>query len=625
MIALKKGLATKSQIAMGLQEQKRETIKGNPLHLGDALVRLNIITESQKEQILETQKILQEKLSAKTKEAKPDTPSVDEPEEVSAPEEEEALPDLEDAKKVQNGSGFELAVTVDRFQAYIYPLEESAADIGIDAIRQLIEMENINFGVIEDEKITAYLASSPSKTKPFKIAQGIPVDPGTPTEIKYHFDTSPIKPGTIDEKGNIDYKDRGKIPWVKAETLIAEIIPGTSGKSGTDVYGKAVDPPPPDIVTLKYGRNVRKGEEGVKAYAEIDGRPVLLDDGTFEVSDTLQIPGDVGVETGNIEFEGHIDVKGGVQEGYKVKAKSLNALEIHNAEVETVGDIVIVKGIIGGRIRTDGTVKARHIRDTTIDALGDVQIEKEVYESRIESNGVFRIERGTIMGSTISAMKGVEANEIGSNSSDPCTVITGIDNRLENQVTKMNMKIAAKEKEVGKLRSAIKEHLDKPKWLEEQINDLAQKQDQAMRKGVSLKETLKSLQKAKDYKNIKKVMTITKALNAKLKQYQERIDALVSEQEEIEKKVDKYNDEVKKLEQEIIELQDDIKSIVEMSKIRQSSSGIKVTGTVYDRTSIRGRNAALIVKGNLQRVHFQEIKNPDENSDQAWLMSASNI
>ena len=153
----------------------------------------------------------------------------------------------------------------------------------------------------------------------------------------------------------------------------------------------------------------------------------------------------------------------------------------------------------------------------------------------------------------------------------------------------------------------------------------AQKQDVAMRKGMALKETLKSLQKDNDRKNIKKVLTITKALNLKLKKMQARIDDRVKQQEEAEGQVSKYNDAINKLEQEIQELLDDIKSIVEMAKIRQPSTGVRVTGTAYDRSSIRGRNASLIVKGNMQRVHFQEIKNPDEKSDQAWLMSVASI
>ncbi len=623
MLAIKKGYASKEQVTRALQEQKSQAAQGKAPFLGDILVEAEIITEDQKKELLESQKELKKQLAEKKE--KPQAAKGQEDKKEPSPDIEEEPPDLEGAKKVQNDSGFELAVSADRIRAYIYPLEDNAPRAVIDDIKGLIEMEGISSGLVDDEKIIEYLASMPAKDSIFKIAQGEPVDPGKQTEIKYHFDTDPFKVATIDESGKIDHKDRGKIPMVNAEDLLAEIIPGSEGTPGKDIYDKTVDPPPPDLVSLSCGPNVKRSEDGFKAFSEIYGRPELLDDTTISVSDTLPIAGDVGVETGHIEFDGNIVVKGGVQEGYRIKGKTLKADEIHNAEVDIEGDIVVAKGIIGAKILTDGSVKAKHVRDTTIDALGDVSVAREVYESHIETNGVFRIERGTIMGSTISAMKGLEASEIGSEASDPCTIITGIDNRLEKQITILNIQIAEKEKEQEKLKTLIDELKDRPEAIEDEIGELAQKQDQAMVKGRTLKQTLKSLQKSDDRKNIVKVVTIIKALNSKLEKMQNDLDNLLKEQEQIEENITNYTNAIKKLETEVQELQDDIKSMLEMAKIRQTSSGIKATGTIYDRTSIRGRNASLIVKGNLQRVLIQEIKNPEQGSDQAWLMSVSKL
>lgn len=627
MLAIKKGYASKEQVTRALQEQKRQSAQGNALFIGDILVQSEIISEEQKNELLDSQKELKKQLAAKKETQTPDKEPEKEQEEKEEPPdmEEEEPPDLEGAKKIQNNSGFELAVTADRISAYIYPLEENTPEIEINVIKDLLAMEMIAYGIVDDEKMAEYLASKPAKDSLFRVAKGIPVDPGKPTEIKYHFDTDPFKVATIDESGKIDHKNKGKIPMVHEEDLLAEIIPGTEGREGKDIYGGTIEPPPPDLVSLLCGVGVKKNEDGSKAFSEIAGRPEVLDDGTINVSDTLPIPGDVGVETGHIEFDGNIDVKGAVQEGYRVKGKTLRADEIHKADIEMEGDIVVTKGIIGGTILTDGSVKARHIRDATIDALGDVIVEREVYESHIETNSLFKIERGTIMGSSISAMKGLDAMDIGSAASDPCTIITGVDNRLEKQIMVYNMKIAEKEKEQQKLISLIKELKDKPEQIEEAIGELAQKQDQAMVKGRSLKETLKSLQKADDKKNIIKVLKIIKGLNSKLEQMQNTLDRLLKEQEQVEENIKKYNAVIKKLEEEIQDLQDDIKSLLEMSKIRQPSSGVKATGKVYDRTSIRGRNASLIVKGTLQRVLIQEIKNPDKKTDQDWLMSVSKI
>jgi uncharacterized protein len=579
----------------------------------------------QQKTVLSTQSGLRKPSEAKEKASQ--SAEVKEPgeEEFIEDDLEEGPPNLEGAKKVQNDSGFELAVTQDRMKAYIYPIDDNPPEVSLNDIKGLIAMEGLKFGIAKDEKITQYLLSKTTKDQPCKIAQGIPVDQGKQTEIKYHFETNPFKVATIHEDGTIDHKNRGEIPWSKAQDLLAELIPGTDGKQGKDIYGYSVDPPPPDLVSLACGKGVKKSQDGQKCYAETDGRPELSPNGTISVSDTLPISGDIGIETGHVIFSGHVQVNGAVQEGYRVKAKTLRADEINNAEIETEGEIIVNKGIIGAKIFTDGSVRARHIRNTTIDALGDVSVEREVYESRIETNGVFNMDRGTIMDSSVSAMKGIVAAEIGSSASNPCTLIIGIDNRLEKQITTINLKVAEKEKERAKKTKLLDEIKDKPGKLETQIGELAQDEDKAMVKQRSLKETLKSLQKTNDRKNIIKVLTIMRAINLKLEKMQKDLDDLLKEQKKVEASIASYNDEIAKMGKKISELQDDIKSLLELSKIRNISAWVKVTENIYDRTSIRGRNASLIVKGTLQRVIVQETKNPTEGAEPSWLMSVSHL
>jgi len=613
MLAFENGFATKKQVIQALHEQKQEAAQGKNLLLGDIMVQAKVITEEQKNEIIRSQKELLENFSAKNKKPPYQGSSKEEP------------PDFEGAKRIKSDSGFELAITANRMQAYISAQKKNSTEAALETIKGLIEMEGLTYGIIEDEKIKAYLASEPKVGSLFKIAQGLPMNPGKQTEIKYHFDTNPLKPATIGEDGKIDYKNRWEIPQVKAKDLLAERIPGTEGESGTDIYEQTIDPPPPDLVNLTCGRGAKKSEDSSKVFAEIDGRPELLDDGTINVSDTLPIDGDVGVETGHIIFDGHIRVRGAVQEGYTVKGKTLIADEIHNAQLEIEGDIKATKGIIGSSILTDGTVQARHIRDTTIDSLGDVSVEREIYESRIETNGILNISRGTILGSTISALKGIEAAEVGSEASDPCTLVIGIDNRAEKGVTKLHIQIAQKEKEQEKLKSLIAELKDKPHELEEKKEELAQQQDQVMVKGKPLKETLKSLKKANDQENMIKVVKIIKALNLKLGEIQNGLDSLLKKRNKVEATITKYNEEIEKIGEEIKELQDDIKAMLEMAKISNSSASVQTTGKIFDRTAIRGRNASLIVKETLQRVLIQEAKSANEDSGVEWAMNVSSL
>ena len=97
----------------------------------------------------------------------------------------------------------------------------------------------------------------------------------------------------------------------------------------------------------------------------------------------------------------------------------------------------------------------------------------------------------------------------------------------------------------------------------------------------------------------------------------------LEEQDQLENKIHDDKSHIKKSEAQIQELQDDISSIVELAKMRKSSAIAKISGTIYDRTSIQGPHARYIVKGNLQRVAIQEIKKTDADAEEKWKMNVS--
>jgi uncharacterized protein (DUF342 family) len=493
-----------------------------------------------------------------------------------------------------------------------------------DSIRSLLEMEGISFGVADDTRISAYLSSDPSVDKPFKIAQGIPLQPGRPPEIKYYFDTAPLKAGTVDETGAIDFKNRGKIPQVNEGELIAEIIPGKKGTPGKDIYGNIVEPPEYEDIDIACGTGVRKSEnDPLKFIAQTRGRPELLDSGTICVSDVVVIPGDLGVETGHVEFDGHIEVKGSIQEGYRVKGKSLTADEILQAELDIEGDIVVLKGIIGAHIHTDGEIRARHLRDAVIDALGDLYIESEVYESRIETNGSFNMERGTILGSTISALRGINVKEVGSPSSLPSKLVIGIDSRMEKKIAGLNLEIEEKEKEKKGVESKIADLRKEAETLEASIGELAQEEDSISIKDRSLKATLEKLKEVNDSENIAKVQKLIKLLHAKKFQVKKRLEIFIGKLDKIENQVQDHESQIQKCDAISQELRDDIDSMTQIGKMKKHTAAVKVSEKIFENTSVKGPHTSIVAKKDLYRVSIQEVKNTDPAIEDEWVMVVS--
>jgi len=609
MLAVKKGIATKKEISRALKDQKRLTADGEYKFLGDILIQAEVISEKQRDALLESQKELKDKL-AKTEKA----------------EEDKKQEGLKGGEKIRNDSGYELTVAEDKMDAYLCPQQDPAPEVGLDSIKGLLGMQKISFGVVDDAQIIDYLASKPSTEAPWKIAQGKPVRPGRPPKIKYHFETDPLKAGTMDESGAIDFKDRGKIPQVEEGEIIAKIIPPKEGVPGTDIYGNPVPPPQYDEIIISCGIGVQRPQEDpLKFVAQTKGRPELLDNGSLCVSDVLAIAGDIGVETGHVEFDGHIEVAGSVLEGYRVKGKTLKADEILRADVKIDGDIVVTKGIIGATILTDGTLKARHIRDAVIDSLGDINVETETYESKIETNGAFNIESGKILCSKVSAMRGINAAEIGSDGSVPCNLVVGIDNRMENKIARIKLEISEKEKEQEVLKSQITELRNGDEALEGRIGELAQEEDKTTVKARSLNATLEKLKESNDRENIVKVLQLMKHVNQELDQVKDKMGKLLEEQDQLENRIKDCKSQIKNSEAQIQEQQDDISSIIELAKMRKSSAIVKVSGTIYDRTSIQSPKASFIVKGNLQRVTIQEVKKTAAPAKEQWEMIVSNL
>ena len=112
----------------------------------------------------------------------------------------------------------------DRLSAFLKPRSKEATGTGLEQLKGLLRAHGITYGLIEDAALEAYLKEGFQETKPFAVAQGKPPVPAGMVEIRYHFDTDPLKVGTIKEGGYIDFRERGALPQVKKDDLLAEKV-----------------------------------------------------------------------------------------------------------------------------------------------------------------------------------------------------------------------------------------------------------------------------------------------------------------------------------------------------------------------------------------------------------------
>ncbi len=532
---------------------------------------------------------------------------------------------IDPVAKAGADSGFDLTVSEDKVEAYICLKGDFPSKVTLDDIKELLEKEGIKYGVVDDILITEYLAAEPIEKKPWKVAEGKAPEAGQDPEIKCHFDTDPLKIGILKESGRIDYKDRGIIPQVKKGDLIAEKIPGTDGTTGIDIYGQTIPFPKPRDIKLLCGKGAEKSDDGLKISAKIDGRPELLDDGKLSVFPDLQISGDVGLETGHVDFDGNIEVRGSVQDGFRVRGESLWAEEILKAEVDIAGDIVVSGGIIGARIKAGGKLSAKHIHTSSVEAVGSIEVEKGVYDSKIEANGTCNVEYGKIISSSISAMKGVIAKEIGSAASSPCTLTVGVDNMVKDQVKNINDQIAKKKEAQISLKSLVDELRQEFDRLDKEIEDIPQEEDLARLQQLTLKKKMEELHKVNETSEIAKIKGAIEYLDSKINQIQETMEKLLDEQNQIMEKITNHQNEIKDSEKEVEKLRDEINDLTGLSQSEKGIPVVKVSGMVFAPTHIIGPHSSLTSEEDYQHVIIREAKITEPDSPIDWEMNVSGL
>jgi hypothetical protein len=485
-----------------------------------------------------------------------------------------------------------------------------------------LKEKGIRQGVVQDPVIEGYLQNGSFWNGPCQVAQGSLPEPGKDAQVTYCFEKDPLRIVVIKAGGGIDFKDKGEIPQVKEGTLLGEKIPLVKEKPGKDVYGELIAVEKAKDLPLIPGPGTKASPDRLKIFAQRSGRPMVDSDGKVSVFSELNIPGDVGLETGHIRFDGFVDIAGAIQAGFQVKAGRLAVKEILRAEAESDGDIVVNGGIIGGKVICRGNLKTRFIQSSQVEAGGDVIVEREIIDSKVETRGAIIAQpAGRILASRILATKGVTATQIGSESSKPCVLTVGVDSRLQSLIKKLQEEVAAKEKEQKKLKASI-EVLNQASYrLKEDIVKFIQIQDRAAVEQRSCKKTMEELKAKNDVAKLAQIQKEMEKLEEKKKGAEEPLSKLMDKEDQIMEKITALQSQITDSESAIQDLQNEIARTMEESQ-KKEIAPIRVLKEIFPGTVLEGCHSRLIVKENSLRTLIKETQkndlSPEGNSSSSW-------
>lgn len=368
----------------------------------------------------------------------------------------------------------EINVEQDKMSAYltiIPPCGGRPADR--DKVLSALRSAGVVEGIMNTE-IDAALAAGKADAK--LVAQGIPAVNGADSEFQSLIPEIGAGGLKVDEHGTVDYRELELFVTVKEGDPLMKRIPPTAGVSGKNVLG--------EIIPAKPGKSYAfaKGLKGAKydpmnydlLVAEIAGQPIEVVRGV-KVEPTLTVKG-IDLSTGNLEFEGSVNISGDVKSGMKIKVTGdlIIGGTVEAAEIRAGGNISIRGGIIGhsekvpeGTARHDaahifsgGSVTALFVENARIEAgdsilIGEVAKQSDLTAANHVIVGKENSRKGHIVGGTTRATQFIKALVIGSPAGLRTEVETGLNPVLHSTINNLEIKLEKLGKEKEELERVL--------------------------------------------------------------------------------------------------------------------------------------------------------------------------
>ena len=344
-------------------------------------------------------------------------------------------------------SGDGMLVTV-RF----IPASEGGKRMNMSAFRQELAAHKISYG-IEEKNVKEHLDAEGLYCTDILVARGkMPIE-GRDAVIEYSFDTDNQKRPAHKDDGRVDYFNIGIFSFCKKGDILARIIPEVIGENGCDVSGKVIKAKDVKRETLKFGKNVEISEDKLTLTALVDGHVSLIDQKVV-VSNVYQVK-DVGVSTGNIDFEGTVMIAGNVAANFEVKAGGnvvVNGL-VEGAQIIAGGDIVVAKGMNGmgkGVLKAGGNIIVKFLENVQVTAGGYLETEA-ILHCKVVSGSDVRVggRKGMLVGGHVQAANTISAKNIGTSMGVATTVEVGVDPQIKAQYERTQKAIADNTKTIN--------------------------------------------------------------------------------------------------------------------------------------------------------------------------------
>ena len=325
-------------------------------------------------------------------------------------------------------------ITVDPKNLYaklrLYPNSNKGKRLTVKEILDLLDQKGVKHG-INPKNIEIMLKARLYCCDVLVAAATMPVH-GKNAEITYHFNIDKTNKPTLSEDGSVDFHKLDMIEPVEAGQHLATLLPADMGQPGIDVRGNKINAKKVIVLKLKHGKNIHLSDDGLEMYSDISGN-VSCVNGMVFVADSYEVPADVGPSTGDINYDGNVNIKGNVLTGYSVNASGDIYVSgaVEGAVLQAGGKIVINRGIQGmgkAKISAQGDVISNFIESAEVSAGGKI-ITDAIMHSEVTAKDDISVngKRGMIAGGSIRSTTLIEMKTAGSTMGTVTELEVGID------------------------------------------------------------------------------------------------------------------------------------------------------------------------------------------------------
>ena len=295
------------------------------------------------------------------------------------------------------------------------------AEFLVDLILNAAEKAGVNTGIDKEAIINNVIPR-----QALIIARGKEPIKGNDAVVRL-YEIEEARPEVI-EDGSVNHYELNLINKANEGDWLGERIEPTAGIPGVTVYGEVLKAEAGNSEKLIYDRKTIKetlSEDGTKTTLTSKRiGAVVYENGVLSVCNFLEIDGKVSFKTGNIDFDGFVDIKSTVEDNFSVIAD--HDIQIRgDIGIGAVGSIesregnIYIRGGIAGQdkaeIICDGDLFTKFASDCTIKCNGSVHIGYYAMNANIEAKEVILDSLNSrIIGGEINADIRVCAGEIGS-------------------------------------------------------------------------------------------------------------------------------------------------------------------------------------------------------------------